>query len=119
VRGEDLDFSLRLTALGRGIMVTNALARHLPPQPKAGSTAAEYLRHAAMVQNVACLALTQPQGKRLRSSIPGAARRFLKLWGFGAVPDLLQALWRGARAEAAGRGKGRTFLRRFNELTAA
>jgi hypothetical protein len=82
-----------------------------------GSLAAEYLRHAAMVQNMAFLAITQPHGRRIRSSLPGAARRFLRLWGIKAIPDLARAFWRGAaRAEPAGRGEGSTFQRRCHAL---
>jgi GT2 family glycosyltransferase len=32
VRGEDLDFSLRVTAGGRGIFVPRAVVEHLPPE---------------------------------------------------------------------------------------
>jgi GT2 family glycosyltransferase len=118
VRGEDLDFSLRLTARGRGIFTPEVIVKHLPPAASPESSGpAEYLRHAAMVQNIAFLGFRQPHGRRIAKSALGASRRFLSLWGFGAVPDLLSALWRGAvRAEPAGDGDGRTFQRRFDEL---
>jgi GT2 family glycosyltransferase len=118
VRGEDLDFSLRLTARGRGIFSTEVIVKHLPPDPSpAASRAAEYLRHAAMVQNIAYLGFRQPHGRRIAKSALGAGRRFLSLWGLGAVRDLVSALWRGAvRAEPAGNGVGRTFHHRFEEL---
>jgi GT2 family glycosyltransferase len=122
VRGEDLDFSVRLTAIGSAIFVTSAAAHHLPPEATSNANAAleaEYLRHAAMVQNIAYLALTQRHGRGLRGSLPGAVRRFLRLWGCRAIPDLLRALWRGvARREPAGKGAGRTFQKRCHELTA-
>ncbi len=119
VRGEDLDFSLRLTARGRGVFLPAVEVQHLPP----GSTApadqrAEFLRHAAMVQNIACLALREPHGATIRGSIAGASLRFVRTWGVRACPDLLCALWRGARGEPAGAGAGRTFRQRFDELTA-
>jgi GT2 family glycosyltransferase len=113
VRGEDLDFSLRLTARGRGVFVASAEAEHLPP-PAGADGKAEYLRHAAMVQNIAYL-ITQPHGAPIRGSIAGASLRFLRTWG--APLDLLRALWRGlVRREPAGTGEGRTFRRRFEEL---
>jgi rhamnopyranosyl-N-acetylglucosaminyl-diphospho-decaprenol beta-1,3/1,4-galactofuranosyltransferase len=118
VRGEDLDFSLRLTRQGRGLFVPRVRVRHLPP-PSAAPVhdRREYLRHAAMVQNIAYLAFRQPHGAVIRGSIAGTSRRFLALWGLSSVADLLRALWRGAiGAEAAGTGQGRTFRARFDEL---
>jgi GT2 family glycosyltransferase len=118
VRGEDLDFSLRLTAHGRGVFVPGVVVQHIPPENSApADRRAEYLRHAAMVQNIAFLALTQPHGRRIRSSIPGASGRFVRTWGWRAWPDLITALRRGARGEPAGCGSGRTFRQRFDELT--
>jgi GT2 family glycosyltransferase len=118
VRGEDLDFSLRLTAQGRGVFATHIVVNHLPPaNATASSGPAEYLRHAAMVQNIAYLGFRQAHGHRIAMSALGASRRFLDLWGLGSIPDLLSALWRGAvRAEPAGAGRGKTFYQRFSEL---
>lgn len=117
VRGEDLDFSLRLTARGRGIFVPTVRARHLPPEPVVEDDRREFLRHAAMVQNIAYLALREPHGACIRGSIAGASRRFLALWGARAAPDLLRALWRGGvRAEPAGRSGKHSFRNRFDEL---
>jgi GT2 family glycosyltransferase len=117
VRGEDLDFSLRLTAHGRGIFVPSVIVQHLPPAIATPvQDAAEYLRHAAMVQNIAFLALTLPYGRRIRGSLPGASLRFLRLWGMRALPDLFRALRRGSCGEPAGCGAGRTFRQRFDEL---
>jgi GT2 family glycosyltransferase len=117
VRGEDLDFSLRLTARGRGIFVPEVTVQHRPPASASPAhAAAEYLRHAAMLQNIAFLALTQPHGRRVRHSLPGASLRFVGMWGPRALPDLWRALRRGSRGEPAGRGAGRTFRRRFDEI---
>lgn len=117
VRGEDLDFSLRITARGRGIFAPEIEVEHLPPAGTApADQRAEYLRHAALVQNIAYL-LTQPHGTRVRRSIAGASLRFLRTWGAGAVADLGRALIRGAvQREPAGAGSGDTFHRRFEEL---
>jgi GT2 family glycosyltransferase len=117
VRGEDLDFSLRLTARGRGVFVPGAVVQHLPPPSGALSDdRVEYLRHAALVQNIAFLGLTQPHGRRIRHSIAGASWRFVRTWGPRCIPDLLTALRRGTRGEPAGAGTGHTFRKRFNEL---
>jgi GT2 family glycosyltransferase len=117
VRGEDLDFTLRLTAQGRGIFVPGITVQHLPPEsPTPADARAEYLRHAAMVQNIAFLAFTQRHGHRIRHSVPGASLRFLRTWGARALPDLFTALGRGARGEPAGDGTDHTFRQRFDEL---
>lgn len=118
VRGEDLDFSLRLTAQGKGIFVTDTTVAHLPPDgvSKLADTA-EYLRHAAMIQNIAYLGLRKKHGWRIANSIPGSCRRFVRMWGFRALPDAIRALWRGAiLGEPAGKGSGGTFCRRFDDL---
>ncbi len=120
VRGEDLDFSLRLTAQGRGIFVPEAVVQHLPPASSASTASrAEYLRHAAMIQNIAFLSLTQRHGRRILKTIPGASLRFLRMWGLGALPDLFSALRRGASGEPAGRGAHATFRQRSDELARA
>lgn len=118
VRGEDLDFSLRLTARFQGLLVPEAVCEHLPPPAATPlSSRAEYLRHAAMVQNVACLGLRLPHGRRIAWTIPSVVLRFLRMWGLGALPDAARALLRGAgRCEPAGRGAGETFFARFQAL---
>lgn len=117
VRGEDLDFSLRLTARGKGILLPGVEAQHLPPATTDGSQRGEYLRHAAMVQNIAYLALTQPHGRPIRGSVPSNAAQFLRRWGPTAIGDLLRAIHRGAvLREPAGTGAGETFRRRFEAL---
>lgn len=118
VRGEDLDFSLRLTAQGRGIFAPDVVVKHLPPEIGASSSPrAEYFRHAAMVQNIAYLVLRQRHGRRIAVSLPGSARRFVSMWGLGSIGDLFRALWQGAiLGQPAGTGSGTAFRQRFDEL---
>lgn len=118
VRGEDLDFSLRLTAQGRGIFVPEVVVKHLPPEAGIPSSRrAEYFRHAAMVQNIAYLVLRQRHGRRIAASLPGSARRFVSLWGPGSIGDLFRAIWHGAIVgQPAGAGSGTTFRQRFDDL---
>ena len=118
VRGEDLDFSLRLTQRGRGIFAPAIVVKHLPPAASpAASRRAEYFRHAAMIQNIAYLGFRQVHGKRIAKSLAGAVRHFVGLWGLASFPDLLVAFWRGGvLAQPAGQGNGRTFQQRFNEV---
>jgi rhamnopyranosyl-N-acetylglucosaminyl-diphospho-decaprenol beta-1,3/1,4-galactofuranosyltransferase len=123
VRGEDLDFSLRLTSQARGIFVPAAVVKHLPPsETSAVSREAEYLKHCALLQNMAYLGIRLPHGHRIAWTIPGALRRFLHVWGWGGrtIGDALRALWRGVkRGQPAGSGEGKTFRALCAELGGA
>lgn len=118
VRGEDLEFSLRVTAHRPGVWVPGAIVEHLPPSGDAAAArAGEYLKHCAMLQNVAYVALRLSHGRRIAWTIPGNLRRFFLLWGMRALGDAFRALWRGAvLANAAGNGSGVTFRSRFDAL---
>ena len=119
VRGEDLDFSLRLTARGRGIFVPGVAVEHLPPPGEADETlgTGHYLKHCALLQNIAFIGFRLPHGHRIAWTIAGALRHFFSVWKWPALGDALGALWRGAIAgEPAGRGAGRTFFARFAAL---
>lgn len=121
VRGEDLEFSLRFTAQGRGILVPSVTAQHLPPpENTALSREAEYLKHGALVQNIAFIGFRLPHGRRIAWTILGALRRFFRLWSWSALADAAAALWRGAiLGEPAGTGAGHTFRARFAALPPA
>jgi GT2 family glycosyltransferase len=118
VRGEDLEFSLRLTAHGRGILVPAATVQHLPPPESTGvSRDAEYLKHCALVQNIAYIGFRLPHGHRIAWTIVGALRHFFRTWSRRALGDAIRALWRGAvLGEPAGAGTGPTFRARFGAL---
>lgn len=118
VRGEDLEFSLRLTARFRGIFVPTVEVQHLPPRgADTNADETEYLRHAALVQNVAYVGLRLLHGRRIAWTLFGTIRRFLALWGLRAIGDAAGALWRGAvRGEPAGADGHGTFLARFNRI---
>lgn len=114
VRGEDLEFSLRLTAKFRGVFVPGIVVQHLPPPANPSSRSAEYLKHCAMLQNIAYITLRLPHGRRVAWSNVGALKDFLRVWSWRAFPDALRAWWRGVvLGEPAGRGTGRTFLNRL------
>jgi GT2 family glycosyltransferase len=121
VRGEDLEFSLRLTARGRGILVPAVAVQHLPPPENTVlSREAEYLKHSALVQNIAFIGFRLPHGRRIAWTIAGALRRFFRVWSWPAIGDAGRALWRGAvRGEPAGTGAGQTFRARFDALPRA
>ena len=114
VRGEDLEYSLRLTARKPGVWVPGAVVKHLPPteDPHTRSQG-EYLKHCAMLQNIANIAMRLPHGRRILWTLPSNLLRFLRTWGLSAGADALRALWRGGiRATPAGKGSGGTFLQR-------
>lgn len=119
VRGEDLEFSLRITAKYRGVFVPIVAVQHLPPaETGAASREAEYFKHAAMLQNVAYVGLRLAHGRRIAWTVPANLARFIATWGLRTIPDAWRALWCGAvRGEPAGGGHGATFLRRFEGLT--
>jgi GT2 family glycosyltransferase len=121
VRGEDLEFSLRMTAGAVGVFVPAAVVQHLPPEETPGvSREAEYLKHCALVQNIAFVGLRLPHGRRIAWTLAGALRRFFRLWKSPALADAARALWRGAvLAEPAGAGSGRTFRMRCAALGGA
>ncbi len=118
VRGEDLEFSLRLTAHGRGILVPTVAVQHLPPPEKTGlSREAEYLKHCALVQNIAFIGFRLLHGHRIAWTVVGALRRFVRLWSWPALAEASRARWRGAvLGEPAGVGTGKTFRARFAAL---
>ena len=90
---------------------------HLPPPESPQSRAAEYLKHCAMVQNIAYVSLRLPHGHRVAWSNFGTVRRFLRLWSWRAMGDAIRAYWRGViLGEPAGCGTGRTFFARLQRL---
>lgn len=121
VRGEDLEFSLRFTVQSRGILVPAVTVQHLPPpENTALSREAEYLKHCALVQNIAFIGFRLPHGRRIAWTILGTLRRFFRLWPWSSLTDATAALWRGAiQGEPAGTGTGRTFRARFAALPPA
>lgn len=104
VRGEDLEFTLRITARYRGIYVPAARVWHLPP-PGSGDLATEYPKHAAMLRNLAYTSLRLKHGRRIARTLPGNWLRFLRTWGFSPrnLWAILAATSRGVLIGPAGR----------------
>ena len=105
VRGEDLEFSLRITYRYKGIFVPGATVKHIPAQAAGGESGKDaYLKHCAMIQNLCYTSLHLPHGHRIARTIPGNFRRLLKAWPLHrAIPDAVLAFWLGAiRAKPAG-----------------
>ena len=112
VRGEDLEFSLRITHRHRGIYVPEARVEHLPPASEHGSTASEYAKHRAMLQNLAYTSLRLRHGHRLIRTLPGNWLRFARTWGWQSsiFKDLTITFWQGAlQGRPAGADNARAF----------
>ena len=102
VRGEDLEFSLRITHRYRGVFVPGVCVQHLPP-PVAATD--ELRKHAAMLQNICYTSLRLAHGRRIARTIPGNFLRFLRTWGPQALPQACRAFHMGAvRGLPAGAG---------------
>jgi GT2 family glycosyltransferase len=78
VRGEDLDFALRITATGPGLYVPEARVAHIPPLVT-GPDPGEYAKRCAMLQNTAFLSLRTRHGRRIARHLPGNSYRFLRV----------------------------------------
>ncbi len=119
IRGEDLDFSLRVTHAARGVFVPSVLIAHLPPGGgKVIDNFPERMKHAAMLQNCACLITRTRHGRAIAKNWPGNACRHLKRFGLRALGDVLRAAWLGGvRGLPAGVPKGEYFRRRLAKGT--
>ncbi|GEM_PF-51812 len=105
IRGEDLDFSLRLTSWGKGIYVPEAEVRHLPPAgPDTVQTRqSDRRKHAILLQNLAFISLHLRHGRRILRTLPGNNLRYVHTWGLFSVGEVLTAFWAGAvRGRPAG-----------------
>ena len=115
MRGEDLEFSLRITCRHKGIFVPGVTVEHLPPKAiqDENARASEYLRHAVMLQNLWYTGLRLPHGRRIARTLPGNYRRFLKTWSWRSAGDGLRAFWLGAvLGKPAGTAGGDFFRQR-------
>ncbi len=110
VRGEDLEFSLRLTARFGSAFVPSVVVRHLQvPAADALARDVERLRYLAMMQNLAFTGVRLRHGRRMLRTLPGNSYRFLRAhgWGPGNITGLVRALWLGAvRGFPAGDPRG-------------
>ncbi|MEI6350498.1 MAG: glycosyltransferase [Verrucomicrobiota bacterium] len=97
IRGEDLEFTLRITAQCPGVFVPDAELAHLPRSSgnSPAESAAERKKHAAMIQNIAFISTRLPHGRRIQGTVPGNVWRYLKTWGLASLPEVLKALWLG------------------------
>ena len=104
VRGEDLEFSLRITHRGTGIFVPTVTVQHLPPSDLSSGGRVEMLKQVAMLQNLAYTGVHLSHGRCLLRTIPGNVWRFVRAWPARHGITAARALWRGA---VLGRPAGR------------
>ena len=119
VRGEDLEYSLRLTSRFRSAFIPDVVVQHLVSQPIYNSKAAELLKHLAMLQNVAYLATRLPYGRRTLRHLPGNIFRFFQANGYSLshFGSLCAALWLGMFAgRPAGADGYNLFEKRYARL---
>lgn len=99
IRGEDLEFSLRVTRCYKGIFIPAVIVPHLPPAtpPTPDSRASEFRRHCALLQNTTYTAIHLPHGRPMLLLIPGTYRRFFRVWGCSpaTVWTSLRLFWEG------------------------
>jgi hypothetical protein len=92
------------------------LVAHLPPGGgKVVYNFPERMKHGAMLQNCAYLALRTKHGRRIAKNWPGNAWRHVRHFGFRALGDVLRAAWLGGVCgRPAGVTKGDYFRRRLS-----
>lgn len=117
VRGEDLEFSLRITHKFKGILVPTAPVQHIPPSSTgAVSQHGEYMKHSAMLQNLCYTALRLPHGHRIIRTLPGNFLRYYKTWPLlPALMDSLRAFCLGALLGKPAGVPGADYFRRAFE----
>ncbi|MBV9659301.1 MAG: glycosyltransferase family 2 protein [Verrucomicrobia bacterium] len=116
VRGEDLEYSLRLTNRFPSAFLPGITVRHLVPArgSQTGLPDDDRLKSLAMLQNSAYTSAWLPHGRRLLRHLPGNIYRFLQLPGGGLADALavLHALWNGfIKARPAGAAGADLFRR--------
>lgn len=115
VRGEDLEFSLRLTSKFRSAFVPSVVVRHLQvPAADPLARAGERVRYLAMMQNLGFTGVRLLHGRQMLRTLPGNSFRFFRAHGWtpANAAGLVRALWLGAvRGFPAGDPRGNELQR--------
>jgi GT2 family glycosyltransferase len=84
--GDDVEFSLRLSATAPAWAEPSVAVIHAPPASTSGlptpADTAHYKKFGILLQNLAFTCVTSPRPRHLPLYLPGNARRFLKTFGF-------------------------------------
>lgn len=118
-QGEDLEWTLRISARFRCVLAPAAECRHLPPP---GRPELSRLKHAAMLQNNLFTATRLWHGRAALRHAPGNAWRFLRAerFAWSAMKLVALAHWFGAvRGRPAGCAGADAFRRRWERLRSA
>ncbi len=114
-QGEDIEWTLRLTARFKGVLAPTALCLHTPPGSGDELITREHRKRILMLQNNFFTGQLS-HGRRLRRHAPGNVWRTLGAARFSprACADVLLAWWRGAvRRRPAGQVGGDGFRRQW------
>jgi GT2 family glycosyltransferase len=110
VRGEDLEFSLRLTARFPSAFLPSVVVQHVQSNDSSPlARDVERARYLAMMQNLGFTSFRLKHGRRMLRTLPGNSFRFLHAHGWSPrnVVGLARALWVGAvRGFPAGDPRG-------------
>jgi hypothetical protein len=110
--GDDVEFSLRLSAVAPAWAEPSVTVMHAPPKPsiappessrvgakegpqspipnpQSQNEAAHYRKFGILLQNLAFTCVTTPRPRHLPLYLPGNARRFFKTFGF-TLPNILE-----------------------------
>lgn len=110
ILGEDLEYSMRLSAQVRCVFLPDVTVPHLPGEPvgetdRAGTEERHRAKFLALLQNLSYLAFHSPHSRHLWRYLPGNYRRFFRTEGLSpaTVAAAAAALWHGAiRGRPAG-----------------
>ena len=84
--GDDVEFSLRLSAAAPAWAEPSVAVIHAPPASTSGlpppTEVAHYKKFGILLQNLAFTCVTSPRPRHLPLYLPGNARRYLKTFGF-------------------------------------
>ena len=91
----DIEYTLRVTASYRGVLVPAAVCRHLPPDPAGNRFDAKLY---AALQNGSYVALRLRHGMRVARHLPGLSLRYLRhyRWRPVAWAEIVTAFFKGA-----------------------
>lgn len=105
--GEDLEFSMRASTVGRAVFLPKVSVPHLPP-PSGITPSAARIKFCCLLQNLCHLSFHAPHSRHMRMYLPGNFRRFLRDFGIGGVADAIRCFVYGAiLGEPAGGAHGR------------
>ena len=90
--GDDVEFSLRLSAAAPAWAEPSVTVVHAPPSTSRlppSTDGAHYRKFGILLQNLAFTCAVSPRSRHLPLYLPGNARRFLKTFGF-TLPNILE-----------------------------